>query len=329
MAQRVVLHVGLMKSGTTFLQGRLDDNRERLAEQGVLFPGPTRRRHVTAVSDFIGVRGRLAGSWESLREQINDHPGTAVVSMEHLAMLGPRKIRRLAAGFDTLDLRIVVGVCDLGRLVPAMWQEVVRNRQVWTFAEYLESIRTDGPGGRRFWRQQHAGRIVTRWAGTLTPGRVYVVTVPRAEAADETLWDRFSQVAGVEPTRWRQAPAADEALGAASTLVVRELNLRTRDLSPTDYRRRVTALARHLMPPHRHSEPPVGFVVPAWLRERADEMRAQIERSAVHVVGDLDELLPLDVPGADPETVEPSVRLEAALAALEATLRQMPRVRPR
>jgi hypothetical protein len=36
----VFFHVGLMKSGTTFLQGRLNANRRLLAEQGVLFPGP-------------------------------------------------------------------------------------------------------------------------------------------------------------------------------------------------------------------------------------------------------------------------------------------------
>ena len=30
MAERVLLHVGLMKSGTTFIQGRLNANRERL-----------------------------------------------------------------------------------------------------------------------------------------------------------------------------------------------------------------------------------------------------------------------------------------------------------
>ena len=167
MAQRVVIHIGLMKSGTTFLQGRLNANREQLAEQDVLFPGPTWRRHVNAVADFMGAKDRQPGSWESLREEINDYPGTAVISMEYLAMLGPRKIARLAESFDTPDLRIVVGVRDLGRTVPAMWQEVVKNRQTWTWAEYVESIRTDGESGRRFWRQQHSGRIVTRWANSL------------------------------------------------------------------------------------------------------------------------------------------------------------------
>lgn len=329
MAKRVVIHIGLMKSGTTFLQGRLHANREQLAEQGVLFPGPNWRRHVNAVSDFMEAKDRQPGSWESLREEVNDYPGTAVISMEYLAMLGPRKIPRLASSFETPDLRVVVGVRDLGRSVPAMWQEVVKNRQTWTWAEYVDSIRTDGEGGKRFWRQQHSGRIVTRWANNLTPGQVYVVTLPPPGAPGETLWNRFGEVAGIEPMAWREAPRSNESLGAASTLVVRELNLRTRDLSLTEHKRRVKAVAKHLMPAHRQEEDAIGFVVPDWLRQESHDIRAQIERSGAHVVGDLDDLTPLDVPGVDPASVDESALLEATLAALEATLRRVPRIRPR
>ena len=328
MPQRVVIHIGLMKSGTTFLQGRLNANREELAEQGVLFPGPNWRRHVNAVADFMEAKERQPGSWESLREEINDHPGTAVVSMEYLAMLGQRKIPLLAESFDTPDLRIVIGVRDLGRSVPAMWQEVVKNRQTWTWAEYVDSIRTDGQSGKRFWRQQHSGRIVTRWTNNLTPDQVYVVTLPPPGAPSETLWHRFCEVAGIESASWRDAPRSNESLGAASTLVVRELNLRTLDLSLQGYKRRVKAAAKYLMPEHRQEEDAIGFVVPDWLHQEAEDIRVQIERSGAHVVGALDDLTPLDVPGVDPGSVDTSAQLEAALATLEATLRRIPRVRP-
>ena len=63
MAQRVVFHIGLMKSGTTFIQGRLNANRQRLAEQQVLFPGPAWSRHVRAVSDLMQSKSRKPGSW--------------------------------------------------------------------------------------------------------------------------------------------------------------------------------------------------------------------------------------------------------------------------
>ena len=48
----------------------------------------------------------------------------------------------------------------------------------------------------------------------------------------------------------------------------------------------------------------------------------------MHVVGDLDDLTPLDVPGGDPDTVSAEAQLDAALTALEGTLRQARRIRP-
>ena len=235
----------------------------------------------------------------------------------------------LAESLDTPDLRIVVVAADLGRTVPAMWQEVVANGRTWTWAEYVESIRTDERGGRRFWRLQHAGRVVGRWASALTPDRVHVVTLPRPGAPRETLWGRFREVAGVEQADWQDPPASDESLGAASTEVVRELTLRGGgDDSAPEHRRRLKALATQLMPAHTAQEDPIGFVVPPWLRQEADDIRGEIARSGVHVVGDLAELDPLDVPGADPDAVDPSARLDAALAALEATLSQTSRVTP-
>jgi hypothetical protein len=328
MAQRVVVHIGLMKSGTTFLQGRLNANRELLAEQGVLFPGPAWRRHVNAVADLMEAKDRQPGAWASLVEEVDDHPGTAVISMEYLAMLGPRKIKELSQAFDTPDLRIVVGVRDLGRSVPAMWQEVVKNRQTWSWAEYVQSIRSGGEAGKRFWRQQHSGTIVTRWAELVTPEKGYVVTLPPPGAPGEALWDRFSEVAGIEPATWSEAPRANESLGAASTLVIRELNLRTQDLGLKEYKRRVKAVGKHLMPAHRAEEDPIGFVVPGWLVQQSDEIRTQIERSGVHVVGHLHELTPRDVPGVDPDQVTAEAQRDAAVAALDATLRQVARIRP-
>lgn len=331
MAQRVVVHIGLMKSGTTFLQGRLNANREQLAEQGVLFPGPSWRRHVNAVADLMEAKDRQPGAWASLVDEVDDHPGTAVISMEYLAMLGPRRIRELSTAFDTPDLRIVVGVRDLGRGVPAMWQEVVKNRQSWSWSDYVQAIRSgreDGEGGKRFWRQQDAGTIVTVWAETLGPERVYVVTLPPPGAPGETLWHRFCEVAGIEPATWHEAPRSNESLGAASTLVIRELNVRTEDLGLKAYKRRVKGVAKHLMPAHRSAEDPIGFVVPGWLVQRSDEIRAQIERSGVHVVGTLDDLTPRNVPGVDPDQVTPEAQRDAAIAALEATLRQVQRIRP-
>ena len=329
MAQRVIVHIGLMKSGTTFLQGRLGANRKRLEAQGVLFPGPTWRRHVNAVQDLMGHPGATAGSWDSMTSEVNAHPGTAVISMEFLAMAGARGIKIIARSFEDAEVRVVVGARDLGRTVPAMWQEAVKNRSVLTFADYVEGIRTGAENGRRFWRQQHVGRIAARWAEHLGPDRVYVVTLPPPGAPGDALWSRFSGAAGIRPeASWSEAPRTNESLGAASALVMRRLNEATQDLSVQDYKRQVKAVGKHLLPAHRDEEDAIGFSVPDWLRAESARIGEQVAASGVHVVGDLGDLTPLDVPGVDPASVDADAQLDAAFAALEAAVRQATRLRP-
>ena len=57
MADRVVLHIGSMKSGTSFIQNVLGNNREALAEHGITFAGERWRDQVTAVQDLIAHGG--------------------------------------------------------------------------------------------------------------------------------------------------------------------------------------------------------------------------------------------------------------------------------
>jgi len=327
MAQRVVFHIGLMKSGTTFIQGRLNTNRERLGEQQVLFPGPTWNRHVRAVSDLLGSDKRKPGSWNSLVDEINEYDGTAVVSMEYLAPMGAPRIKTLHESFPGTEVRVAVTVRDLGRSVPAMWQEAIKNRRTWGWEDYVRSIQKGGEPGKRFWRQQHAAKIVRRWGSVVGEDQVYVVTVPPPGAAPGLLWDRFSEVAGIRPDSWDDGPRANESLGAASTLVMLRLNLATHDLPLAAYKKRVKALAKHVMGGHRGAEDPIGFTVPAWLRQESARVNDSLERSGARLVGDLSDLEPVDVPGVDPATVDEAAQLDAAVAALTGVLHQLKQVR--
>ena len=316
-----------MKSGTTFLQGRLNANREELGKQGVLFPGPTWNRHVQGVKDLMGSKRRKPGAWASLRDEINQHRGTAVVSMEYLAPMRPARIETLPGEFPDRELRIVLTVRDLGRSVPAMWQEGLKNRQTWTWAEYLHGIEHDGDAGRRFWRQQDAAKIARRWAGQVGTEHVTVITIPPPGSDPEILWDRFCQVAGISPATWQDAPRSNESLGAASTLVMRRLNEQTADLGVAAYKQRVKALAKHQLGRRKREEDAIGFTVPGWLREESRRIARQLESSGVEIVGSLDELEPRDVPGVDPASVSAEAERDAAIAGLSAALHQVKRIK--
>lgn len=324
VAQRLVFHVGLMKSGTTFLQGRLDANRSALAAQGVLFPGPSWGRQVRAVTDLIEGKNPVPGSWASLREELLAHPGVGVVSMEYLGPIGAPRMRHLVEELPGPRLEVVVTVRDLGRSVPAMWQEFLKNRQTWDWADYLRQIEHGGPAHRRFWRQQDAGRIVRRWARVLGPEQVTVVTVPEPGGPPELLWERFREAVGIAEASWREAPRANESLGAASARLMLRLNQETQDLSRAEYKGQVKALAKHVLAGRRRLEDPIGYRVPRWLTGEAERIRREIGESGVRVVGSLQDLAPTSVRGVDPDRVSAASQHDAAVAGLLALLRRQP-----
>ena len=49
---RVLLHIGLPKTGTTYLQQVVWGNRDRLASDGILLPGFGHREHLWAALDL-------------------------------------------------------------------------------------------------------------------------------------------------------------------------------------------------------------------------------------------------------------------------------------
>ncbi|MCM0619349.1 hypothetical protein [Nocardioides bruguierae] len=324
MAERVVLHVGLMKSGTTYLQGLLERNQERLLGHGVLFPGPTWDVQARAVNDLLGLTHCEPGDWARTRDALLAHPGTSLLSMEFLANLGAPGIRGLVAELAPAPVEVVITARDLGRGVPALWQESCKNRRTWTWEEYVEGVRTgeDRPGpGRHFWRRAAYGRIARRWATEVGADRVTVVVVPPPGAGPTALWDRFREASGLPADDWLPPARANESLGPAQALLMRRLNEGAGDLGGEQYRQRFKALAKHTLG-EQDEAGRIGFTVPPWLHARSREEVGTLEAAGIRVVGDLADLAPLDTPGTDPTEVPVGDVLAAGVRALDTLLRE-------
>lgn len=322
MVDRLVLHVGLLKSGTTFVQARLAANLPELERQGVLFPMPWRRQ-VRAVSDLASASGG-AKAWSNLVGSVRDHPGTVLISMEFLAPIAEDRIRRIVADFPDARVEAVITVRDLGRVVPAMWQETLQNRRSWTWSEFQQAVRSEsGQVGKRFWRQQDVDKIARHWCNVLGPEQVTVITVPPPGAPSELLWERFCAVAGLAPATWEAAPRANESLGVASALLMGRLNaVLGDDVDGALYNKAVKKrLAKQVLAARKGEEPAIGFSVPSWLRKRSTARSAALTDTGVRIVGDVAELEPLDVPGANPENVPVEDQLDAAVDALARIVR--------
>ena len=333
MSRRVYVHIGLPKTGTTYLQRTLWDSRAALAERGVLLPGASRRAQRLAVWDLLGRRLRnvrqaeVPGAWQAVVEQARDWPGEqALLSEEFLVNARPRHVRRIVAAFDDAEVHVVVTVRDLARVVASMWQQEVVKSRTWRLADYVAAVRDPEHGppsaGVSFWLRYDLPRILTTWEPFVAPERIHVVLVPPADAPPTLLLERFAAAVGIDPAVLTPAPPETNAsLGVAETEVLRRVNECLVNLNERQYRRVVDKVVLPVLG-GRSWTPRIGLPPGEWewLDSRAAEQVEFLAASRYHVVGDLTDLRPPapPAPGHDGDVPDAEL-LEIAVAALAAT----------
>lgn len=329
MTRRVVLHVGLPKTGTTYLQALLAHHRDALRGDGVLYP------FVKPQAMFLGaveVRGShekfglsredVSGTWRALADRVRAYDGTSVISHEILGGAEPEEIARALAPLSGLDVEVVVTARDLGRQATAHWQEEVKLGDTRSFADFeREQFRADAPrdasGDRpHFWHAQDYAAALRRWSSALPAERVHLVVCPPPGATPDLLWRRFADAGGisraadgvVDP---RAVGPANQSLTAEAIAVLRDVNIRLAGrITPREHARFVkrelgegTLAGRPGTPPRTPAS--LGEV----LRPASSRWRQEIESGGHPVHGDLDDLTPvLGGPGdAHPDDVPPGV----------------------
>ena len=341
MAERVLLHVGTPKSGTTYLQQLLWDNRDALARAGVTYPGWRPDAHFLACQDLIGIEFNdwpdpaVAGSWRRLVERTRAARGTVVLSHELFGDAPAEVAERALADLAPAEVHVVLTVRDLARQLPAVWQEDVKNRHSTSFADFLAAAGpapdVQGWAGEAFWHRQDVPAVLRRWAATLPADRVHLVVVPPRGAALDLLWQRFATVLGVRPglARLPAASAVNSSLGVAESELLRRLNTRLEGRVPWPvHAERVT---HHLAPAVLACRPGRALALPpseyGWVSARSRELAAELGRSGHRVVGDLAELTVPPLPPAaapDDRPVTAEELLDAALDGLAGLVAAQP-----
>ena len=328
--KRVYLHIGLHKTGTTYVQQLLRANRRPLRSQGVLYPGGSRMpSQVFAIWDLLGRRpettgdARITGSWQSMVDAVNAADDDVVMlSDEHLSLATGMQARTAVAAFPGREVHVVVTVRDLGRTLVSMWQEDVKNRGTSTWAEFAAAVRDPARAGvnpaRGFWIRQDVPVILAVWAREVPVERIHVVTVPPPVAPRDLLVRRLGSVVGFDPSHLtKQAPWANESVGVVGTELIRRLNPLLAHLPRRRYDR---AVKRVVVRTLAAGEGVVPFAIPAddlvWARARGAAMVEEIARRGYDVAGDLAELVPEPTAGRAPDLVSTDELLGEAMTAL-------------
>jgi hypothetical protein len=214
------------------------------------------------------------------------------------------------------DLHVVVGVRDLARQLPAVWQESLKNRRTRTFEDFLTKARrvrartadrdTAPPG---FWRAQDTVATLRRWSRVASAERIHVVTLPQQGAPADTLWRRFGRVIGVDTDAFDLTAARpNPSLGSTDCELLRRVNLALPDNLPwpeyeSKVKRRFNKLARQRVSGARVRVP---AAYRPWLEDEADRIVTGIRAAGYDVAGDLDELVPQASSFASPDEPLPS-----------------------
>ena len=317
MARRIHLHIGLMKSATSYLQALCELNADRLAAGGLLWcPSDLRYQ---PIRDLLGREpSGPRVNWSMLADLLHRHDGDALLSNELLAALGARQAGRLVAALPADEVRVVITARDPARVVPSHWQTTIKNGKTWSWSQFAASVCGDGADATHewFWRRHDLAGVVRRWAKVVPVERITLVTVPDLTDGASDVSARFGAAIGVD-LRGLEQPAEprNPSLGAHSVELLRRLNTST-DLAQTidsehRYERALGgALARHADLEPRFSLP---WDQHDWLRRRAEAMVADVAGLGLAVKGDLAELVPSHKASSD--SVDPSETTDAELLA--------------
>jgi hypothetical protein len=325
----VFLHIGLMKTGTSYLQGRLRAAPDELARQGLtMLPEHQPAAHQLALAlrgkhDPAVDRRRGARALDLLPRQIDRAPGDrCLISEETLCFAGPERLELLGAALADRELRVIVTVRDIARTIPSIWQQRVRGGRRHSLDRFADSVvERDGRASGAFWSGQELVAVLDRWEALVPRQRMHVVVVPPSGAAGGVLLERFCSVVGIEPTRLPPAEVrANPSLGWAQAELMRRVNA----LLPGDLRRRDvrgTVVNRGFVMPVLGPQPGEPIRLPGRLRDWCHEYAVStiklLEDGGYAVVGDPQDLLPRDeaFTAADASVPEHQVA-DAAVRAL-------------
>lgn len=339
-APRVVLHIGEPKTGTSYLQGSLWDNRAPLSARGVVLPGYSRQDHNRASRDVREARRAPSdpadpwvGEWDVLIGQALQARGTAVISDEILVACNPPQADRALRSLASAEVHIVVTVRDFASVLPAEWQESVKCRGTVPWEAWLDAVIETGSAADRrrrswFWTVHDTLANLAMWSRDIPPDHVHVITVP-PQGPPDLLWARFATVLGIDPGCIDLAEArVNPSLGMPEAEFLRRFNAAlpeevpywfyTRDIKrilALDLLRSRPRQLRLGLPPDRE----------AWAREQSKILVAGLRDAKYDIVGDLDELLPEPATGpyAGPADQSPEQLADAAVDVAAALMHRL------
>ncbi|QCX28182.1 hypothetical protein [Nocardioides jishulii] len=227
MAERVYWHVGLPKTGTTYLQQILWANTDALAAEGITMPGRGHREHLWAALDMqddpsLARRdARATGAWERLAAQTEAASGTVLLSHEFFSAATTEQAQRAADRLAPAEIHLVVTARDAAGMLAAGWQESVKNGAVRGLRSTAER---DQQGGHFGWWVWDLEQVLRRWLPVVDAERIHVLPVPDRSEGPDQHWHQFARTIGLQGRCVMPQRPLNQSLGVVQVEALRKVN---------------------------------------------------------------------------------------------------------
>jgi hypothetical protein len=322
VADRVFLHIGVPKSGTTHLQSLLWRNREALEQQQVLLPGRNFNDHrwgSLCVREDPRLRHRgpsSAAAWDRIVEDVDAWPATAVISHEFYGGASEKQAERAVEALAPAEVHLVVTARNPLVTLTSAWQEMAKYGNAESIEEF-SLVASANPAEVWNWRSLDPAEVLGRWSATVPAERVHVLAVSSESTRQGALWRRFASLFSQDLAAFdTDEHRANKSIGLVESEVMRRVGAHLEDLTALPRSRWLRGyLAETVL-----AERPVERFWPS--PRRIEECRARgaraveaIRDAGFDVDGNLADLL---VPEELAERRTPSDVSEEEVAAVEA-----------
>jgi hypothetical protein len=340
--RRLYVHIGLQKTGTSYLQNIMWLNQDRLRELGLDLVPETKR----ATFDLmLAVRERydaafdppgVATALQKLPQELAaaSQPAALITEESIAAATSPQIVRFLAACADR-EVHVVITLRDLGRQIPSAWQQTLQSGGQMPYPRYLSRLRTlEGRPRTRLWANKDVAAILERWSDHVPVERTHLVTVPPPGSPKQELLERFGRALAIDVARLdRDVARSNESIGRVQAELLRRINA---GLAPEFRSREVYGdvgkryLAMRVLGPQQGEKIRVPPEYEEWCRDVSQRFVDVIVKGGYPVEGDVLDLIPSSRAFAPQARVTPREVADASVAAMTTMLTDdMTRLRTR
>jgi hypothetical protein len=272
--------------------------------------------------------------WDRLVQRVRAAPGTVFVSSEFLCEANRPTIRRIVDELADGDVRVVLTLRPLARILPSAWQQYLKSGHELPYERWLKAVLAEPPKPSvtpSFWARHDQGAVIDRWAGEIGADRLTVIVLDPDDRG--LLLRSFDALLDLPTGTFAELPGnrQNRSMTPAEAELFRQVNiaLRRNRLPYEDYAHLIRYGAIMRTVERARPEPgAAALATPAWALERAVELgigygeRIEALRAeGLAVIGDLGRLRDAPVPAdgggnALPQTIELTVAVEALLGAV-------------